>query len=740
MIQKEKFFKTKLLFVLLFCLLLTSCQNMTPDQPTFTPDEPGLTKMPSPKPTSTRSPTLPPSHTPTTLPTLTPSPTPLLEDDANDLNFAGTPLPTYLAVLERTNLDLLHKLSKWGNGRANAIVLSPNGDQLVVATNLGVVLYNSSNFVQLDVIHTSQPTQTLAFSGDNQWIALAVAPDEIWVYPTSQDSPVAQLNLDHWDLPVKHQRTLLFTPDNAQLVHVVQSQTVLLIDRWDTLNWELLESFSVNVTPVAYVNPILYIAGILKDDRLVLQSLLQASESQDVPLAAAEPDSFWDQVQSILPGAQGDFLIINTGDETITRWQLLEESFSYRVEDFPYQVPDPCAEVPSSCLNQDREISWTCAVDKKEKKPIETFGLSPNELMVIISKRSGKTECRQAFDGAFMWEIDARYSMLTFSPNSEFFFGLLPDGTIEKRTTLDGSLIAALKEHPDQLFDIDVSPDGSILAAGYSDGWIRIINAWNGEMLGVLDGFAASLSFSSTGQQLAAGLLDGTVRIYELDRGTFYDMTNGHLAAVTDLAYFPGDQLLLTGSNDCTAGVWNLENRNRTLRLTPDHTDPFQISNIAIDPRQMTRYITGNQERGIFAIDETQGEFRLLLQQTNFRDVAVSSDGTFLAATGPGTWLLPLQPSPQTNQVQQLTSERLANGFALDFSIDDSVLAIATEQDLIFWSLPDGNEIASAQHNISQIPNSMPVDLEFLPDGALLAVASEDGVIHIFGIPFDKVE
>jgi len=730
--QKRNHLTIAVVFFLLI-VVLSSCQKSTQPQPTVTPGRPTSSSTPTSKPTSIPTPTPYPSLTATLAPTSTPSPSPTVEVFQDRLSYALTPLPPYLSVIQAPNIPQLREIALWGNGRVNDIILSPGGEQMVVATNLGAVIYDSTNFIRLTALYTSQPTQTLAFSWDDQWIALAVHPDQIWVYRTSEVTPSFQLSLAHWDMPEEHRRTIFFTQNNTQLVHVVQSQDLLLIDRWDTTNWQLLGSFSSEASPATYINPTLNIAGILIDGQLVLQSLVQPGESQSVPLAAAEPDAFWDQIKSILPGVNGDFLMMHTG-EAVTHWQLLEEEFFYRIDNFPYQVPDPCADVPDTCLNQNGDIAWNCVLDEEdEKKPVETLDISPNELMFVLSKRSGTTECRQAFNGAFMWEIDSRYTQLAFSPNSEFFYGLLPDGTIEKRTTLDGILIMSLKEHPSQLFDLAFSPDGSIIAGGYSDGLIRIYSTWNGEMLGVLEGTATSLTFSSSGHQLAAGLSDGSIRVFELDLGRFSDLGDGHLAAVTDLAFFPDGQFLLTGSSDCTAGIWNITGRYRTLRLTPDDQNPFQISNVAIHPIQTNQYYSGGQKNGVFIYDNALAELKLLSSQWDLNDMSISNDGAFLGATGPGTWIMPLQPIPQTVRAQQLTSERPANGHALAFSPDSSLLTVATDQDLIFWSLPDGNEITYDQNAPFPSHNSLPINLLFNPEGSLLVLGSEDGLIHIWG-------
>ena len=125
----------------------------------------------------------------------------------------------------------------------------------------------------------------------------------------------------------------------------------------------------------------------------------------------------------------------------------------------------------------------------------------------------------------------------------------------------------------------------------------------------------------------------------------------------------------------------------------------------------------------------------LLIFSSTGQQLAVSPDYSLLSATGPNTWLLSLQPTLQTKHPGLLSSDRLTNGLALGFSMDSNLMAVATEQDVIFWSLPDGEEITSFRFLNAPRPHSSPIDLEFYPDGTLLAVAGEDGLIHIFGIP-----
>lgn len=77
-------------------------------------------------------------------------------------------------------------------------------------------------------------------------------------------------------------------------------------------------------------------------------------------------------------------------------------------------------------------------------------------------------------------------------------------------------LIAPLQEK-EFIFSIALSPDGTVLAAGYQDGTVRLWNMDTGEQLTVLEGHkdrVVSLAFSPDGTLLASGGTDGTVRLW----------------------------------------------------------------------------------------------------------------------------------------------------------------------------------------------------------------------------------
>jgi WD40 repeat protein len=354
--------------------------------------------------------------------------------------------------------------------------------------------------------------------------------------------------------------------------------------------------------------------------------------------------------------------------------------------------------------------------------------------MMLISRNDGQTEFRRASDTLSQWDIDQQFTDVSFSPGGEFFFGLTPEGSIEKRSTLNGGLVDYLDQHPEELYALAFSPDGGVLAAGFSDGWVRVFSTANGQMLGVLNGSAHSLAFSPDGNLLAAGLIDGTVRLFSLNAGDYEDLRPVHLGAVTDLAFSRDGSQLLSGSADCTASLWQVSDGERIRALTPDGNDPFRIEQVGLSADAQWLFFSGNRA-GITAFHGLNQEGQWLADAGALTDLALSEEDAFLAAAGAQVWLLADPTAGGADEPAELPNGLAGTPAALAFSPSHSLLAVASGQEFAFWSTADQAPLASLSLPQNVLDGSRPVSLAFSPYGNLLALGTKNGLIHIFGIP-----
>ena len=724
-----------LLSILLFSLSLTACRPETVSSPTVDPTQitageeatPSLTATPAPTRTATAA------QQPTATTTTMPSPT--ATQPWTEVGLVQTPLPELAGQIGPGNSGAVALLAIWGNGSAHGISLSPDGQILAVMTDLGAVFYDSISYARLALVPTSLPVKAIAFSADNLQIALGLSDGSIDVITRENFTALTHLDSLNSSLPNTARLTMSFSPDNKELFQVIETVASIQVHRWQTDTWKTIANFSLNAGWTVYVNPSLDLLGMIANEDLALQSLKYTEENDLLDLPASIAPSFWNRMITeggeVAASSDGEFILISNG-VAIALWELLSDEYSYILDDYPSRIPDPCSQAPDTCLNASGGFSWDCN-DSTLLDPIEGITLTPDDIMVLISRNDNLTEFRRVSDSLMVWEIEAAFTNVAFSPGGEFFFGLRSDGTIEKRTTLDGTLIDFLNLHPDQMYSIAFSPDGTVLAAGYSDGWIRVYSAVNGEMLGVLTGTAQSLEFSPDGALLAAGLADGSVRVFNLDEGKFYDINPGHLAAVTDLVFSTSGELLLTGSADCTTSLWNIAGRYRVQTQIPSDETPFRVNQVLLGSDELTEFISGNRT-GVTTFAGTSAE-TFLLSGITIMDLALSEDGALLAAAGEeGLYLLPMFEG-EIGVPIRLDEGQGTSSFATAFNTSGAILADATLDEIRLWSVSDAALLETIPVAAFVSAENPPVTIAFSPDGALLVLATADGLIQVFGIP-----
>ncbi|HEV3146146.1 MAG TPA: WD40 repeat domain-containing protein [Gemmataceae bacterium] len=188
-----------------------------------------------------------------------------------------------------------------------------------------------------------------------------------------------------------------------------------------------------------------------------------------------------------------------------------------------------------------------------------------------------------------------------------------------------------IKAHTGGVYGVAFSPDGKRLASAGADGFIKVWNTTNGELLfsfpAAHKGGARAVAFSPDGQSLVSGGMDKTVRIWEAKAGgkttktldhpapvytvavnadgsriasgtganneqahvmlwdweTGKQITDfkGHTDIVTGVEFHPTEERLISCSKDTTIRVWDLQ-KNEELYMDK-HRDPVTSLSIAGD-------------------------------------------------------------------------------------------------------------------------------------------------------------
>jgi WD40 repeat protein len=121
-----------------------------------------------------------------------------------------------------------------------------------------------------------------------------------------------------------------------------------------------------------------------------------------------------------------------------------------------------------------------------------------------------------------------------------------------------------------------ISPDGRFVALTTGSA-IRLVDLVRGKevrQFGAQGECLCSGMFSPDGKLLAAGASDGSVRVWEVSSGTALGEFPGHRGPVTALAYATDGKSIATGGNDTTAMIWDVPYLMESLKVT--RTAPAQ--------------------------------------------------------------------------------------------------------------------------------------------------------------------
>ncbi len=189
-----------------------------------------------------------------------------------------------------------------------------------------------------------------------------------------------------------------------------------------------------------------------------------------------------------------------------------------------------------------------------------------------------------------------------------------------------------------------------------------------------------SLAVSSKGKLLVSGSKDRTARLWNLDTQTQVTLS-GHAGEVTAVAISPDEQIVATGSVDKTIRLWDARTQNLITTLK-DHTD--EITSVSFSP-----------------------------------------DGSKLASSSADKTIRLWEAS--TGRLLQTLSENTGKVNSVAFSPDGKQIASGSEDNTVsLWNVSNGEKKWTTIPHVGAV-----FSLSFTADGRWLASSSADGVISI---------
>ncbi|GFR42436.1 hypothetical protein Agub_g3341 [Astrephomene gubernaculifera] len=164
-----------------------------------------------------------------------------------------------------------------------------------------------------------------------------------------------------------------------------------------------------------------------------------------------------------------------------------------------------------------------------------------------------------------------------------------------------------------------IAPAGTTIAAGYSDGTVRLWDYESGECTVTFKGHKSGVSClryqgtaagagggSAGGALLASGGRDTDVIVWDVAGETGLYRLRGHKDQVTDVVFLPGQSKLVSASKDGSVRVWDLDTQHCCQTLGGHRAEVWALD---VNPAG-TRLATGasDNEIRVFAIRDPESE------------------------------------------------------------------------------------------------------------------------------------
>lgn len=138
------------------------------------------------------------------------------------------------------------------------------------------------------------------------------------------------------------------------------------------------------------------------------------------------------------------------------------------------------------------------------------------------------------------------------------------EGQVKLWSTPDEKLVGPRRSHSGAVLVVRFSPDGKWLLTGSAD---RTVGLWNvqakegeqaGKRLGGCTDWVQALDVSPDGTKVAAGDWKGNVRFWSIPSGRSLGAGSGHSGRITSVHFSPDGTKCVTASGDGTARIWDV--------------------------------------------------------------------------------------------------------------------------------------------------------------------------------------
>lgn len=182
------------------------------------------------------------------------------------------------------------------------------------------------------------------------------------------------------------------------------------------------------------------------------------------------------------------------------------------------------------------------------------LGLNPGDRCYVYELSTGKVLLDRKTNG------DPYVTL--FSPDMSKCYALTANGWLHGWSIATGKELWPPNQQPGKIRPAVITDDGTRIIAGHNDGHIRIYDAETGQVMRELDhpGEVKTLRLAPGGRELLlSGSTDRLAHIWDLRTGMKLQTLEGHRHTIIASGWSPDARFVATASYDRTARLWSVE-------------------------------------------------------------------------------------------------------------------------------------------------------------------------------------